>query len=159
MSRNRKLLSEQRGHLTVLAQTKKEREEELARGGYSHVVDPPRGVLADKEARKKWKYIVAVKLESKTLSDSDYDNMVVYCNAWSSYVHALELRKEAANKEHTISERMEMLETALSVEKKSVDTLYRYGARLGLDLNSRLKSASVRVEKEQKHVESRFGVI
>lgn len=159
MSRNRKPLSEQRGHLTVLSQTKKQREEEYARGGFSKVINPPRIVLADKEARKKWKYIVGVKMESKTLSDADYDNMVVYCNAWSSYLQALELRKEADNGEYSIGERTELLELAMNVEKRSVDILYKYGARLGLDLNSRLKAATVRVNKEQEQVESRFGVI
>ena len=159
MSRNRKLLSEQRGHLTVLAQNKKEREEALARGGFQHVANPPRGLLTDKEARKKWKYIVDVKMADKSLSDADFDNMVVYCNAWSSYVRSAQLQAKASEIENSAEEIADLMTIALRLEKQSVDILYKYGARLGLDLNSRLKNASVKVEKEQKQVESRFGVI
>ena len=53
----------------------------------------------------------------------------------------------------------DLILAALRIEKQATDLLYKYGARLGLDLNSRLKTAAVKVEKEQDAVEVQFGGI
>lgn len=151
MPRPRKVAAEQIGHKTCEAMAKKERETALALGDSSVLKRVPKKLLQDKVAVQKWRYIVKVKEESKTLSNSDFDNLVVYCNAWSNYVKSAELMKYASD--------TEMVQVALRMEKQAVDILYRYGARLGLDINSRLKLAALQVEKEQDAIKEEFGDI
>lgn len=152
MSGLRLVAAEQKGHLTAVQKEKKLRETELAVGDASKTKRVPRDLLNDPVAVKKWKYIVAVKTADKTLCNSDFDNLVVYCNAWSDYVKALEVQRNAGMDPDALAIGMRLV-------KQSTDILYRYGARLGLDLNSRLKTAAVKVEKEQNAIDTRFGVI
>ena len=152
MPRPRKISSEQSKHLTTLERIKKERETELAAGDATLIRRPPKKLLLDEVAAEKWKYIVKVKRAEKTLSNADFDNLVVYCNAWSNYLKSIELQ-------HKLDNEPDLLQAALRMEKQATDLLYRYGARLGLDLNSRLKTAAVKVEKEQQATEKEFGAI
>jgi phage terminase small subunit len=152
MPRPRKISSEQSGHLTSVQKAKKERETELAAGDATLIRRPPKKLLLDEAAAEKWKYVVKVKRAEKTLSNADFDNLVVYCNAWSNYLKSVELQ-------HRMSEDPDLILVALRIEKQATDLLYRYGARLGLDLNSRLKTAAVKVEKEQEATEKEFGSI
>ena len=151
MPRPRKILAAQRGDLTVYRQERRAREEKLAKGAFDMVLDPPIE-LKDATARNKWIDVVKVKQETDTLSNAYFDNMVIYCNAWSTYMKAMRIQKRAGYD-------MKQLKRGMALEKAAVDLLYRYGARLGLDLNSRLKLASIKVDQEQDHVEQRFGVI
>ena len=150
MPRPRKIASEQKGHIMSDVMAKKERETQLALGDSSVLKRVPKKLLQDKVAAQKWRYIIKVKEDSKTLSNSDFDSLVVYCNAWSNYVKSAELMKSADP---------EMVQAALRMEKQAVDILYRYGARLGLDINSRLKLAALQVEKEQDAIKEEFGDI
>lgn len=152
MPRPRIVVSEQRSHLTAAEKARKNRETELSMGDDSKVRRPPRALLTDEEAVKKWKYIVKVKQADKTLCNADFDNLVVYCNAWSDYLKAVGVMKTAGVD-------ADLIMAGMRLEKQSTDLLYRYGARLGLDLNSRLKTAAVKVEKEQDAIDTRFGVI
>ncbi|MBO6269085.1 MAG: P27 family phage terminase small subunit [Clostridium sp.] len=152
MPRPRKIASEQSGHLTSAQQAKRERETELAIGDASALQRAPKKLLLDKVAVAKWRYIVRVKQADRTLSNSDFDNLVVYCNAWSQYMKAVELQRQ-------LGADPELIAAAMRMEKQATDILYRYGARLGLDLNSRLKTAALKVEKEQDAVEQEFGDI
>lgn len=152
MPRPRKINAEQLGHLTAKERAKKERETELAYGDATLIRRAPKGLLIDDAAVEKWKYVTKVKRAEKTLSNSDFDNLVVYCNAWSNYLKSVEIQKQ-------IGGDPELILAALRMEKQATDLIYRYGARLGLDLNSRLKTAAVKVEKEQTAVESQFGEI
>ena len=152
MAGMRLIATEQKGHLTKVQQAKKTRETEFAEGDASKMQKIPRALLADQEAVKKWKYIVEVKTENKTLDNTDFDNLVVYCNAWSDYVKALEVQRRAGSDP-------EGMLVAQRLIKQSTDIIYRFGSRLGLDLNSRLKTAAAKVEKEQNAIDNRFGVI
>ena len=152
MPRPRKIAAEQSKHLTAVEKAKKERETELALGDATLIRRPPKKLLLDDAAAEKWKYVVRVKRAEKTLSNADFDNLVVYCNAWSNYLKSVELQ-------HQMGAEPDLILAALRIEKQATDLLYKYGARLGLDLNSRLKTAAVKVEKEQDAVEIQFGGI
>ncbi len=152
MPRPRKIAAEQSKHLTAAERAKKERETELAYGDATLIRRAPKGLLIDEVAIEKWKYVTKVKRAEKTLSNADFDNLVVYCNAWSNYMKSIEIQKQMGGD-------TDLILTALRMEKQATDLLYKYGARLGLDLNSRLKTAAVKVEKEQAEVESQFGGI
>ena len=152
MGRIRLVETEQKSHLTKVEREKKRRETELAEGDASKMKRVPRDLLNDLVAVKKWKYVVEVKTANKTLDNTDFDNLVVYCNAWSDYVKALEVQRRAGSDP-------EGMLVAQRLIKQSTDIIYRFGSRLGLDLNSRLKTAAAKVEKEQASIDNRFGVI
>ena len=150
MSRVRKPLSTQKGDLTVLRREKMELEENLLKqADRSQVLTPPEE-LEDPVAREMWHFVVDVKTEMGMLTNSDYANMYAYCTAWSDFKKSLEF---------TGADDADSILMGLKMRKQASDELYRYGARLGLDLNGQLKVAAAKVEKEQQHVEARFGVI
>ena len=150
MSRVRKPLSTQKGDLTVLRREKMELEENLLKqADRSQVLTPPED-LEDPVAREMWQFVVDVKTEMGMLTNGDYANMYAYCVAWSNFKKSLRYLDEDA---------ADILLIGMKMQKQASDELYRYGARLGLDLNGQLKVAAAKVEKEQQHVEARFGVI
>lgn len=54
---------------------------------------------------------------------------------------------------------VERMKLGIQIEKKAEDMLYKLMPRLGLDLNSRLKFAALKVEREQDAIEEEFGDI
>ncbi len=152
MGRPRKVLSMQRGNLTVLEQQRKSQQEERIIVGQEKLSRPP-AWLKDNFAKKIFKLVVSVSKQDALIGNRDIINITGLCNAFSSYC---EITKEIGNN-YMISEKetnpLVKLQEYYSAEVR------RYEALCGFTLDSRLKLAAIQITKQEQALESDFGEI
>ena len=160
MPRPRKPLSQQKGNLTVLQQDRMKRQEELIKTDKDRLEDPPE-FLTNEVAIEEW---VAIPDELKKINivgNLDLGNLVVYCNAFADYVEAT---INISNQDKVIvrptsSGEMLVRNPWVDLQKNYADEMRKAGSKVGIDVNARLKAASVKVDEEQKSIKEKFGGI
>ena len=148
--RPRKLLKNSTGDLTVEKRMQKEAEE-AAISGWNRdlLLDVPKE-LRDKYARDTWTRLLPDLLEESAICNLDRDNMICYCNAWSQYLEAG--RKLKRNKtDWKYQDAWDRRQSEAAAEQR------RYGRLLGMDISSRLKSASLKLKEEDDALREEFG--
>lgn len=150
--RPRKLLENSTGDLTVERKMQKVAEEELISEESRELLNEIPAELRDKLARDTWQRILPDLLKKKTTCNLDRDNMICYCNAWSQYLECC--RKLKRNKRNDVYQSM-----WLSRQRCALAEQRRYSALLGMDVNSRLKAATIAISQEDDQIRGMFGDI
>lgn len=160
MPRPRKPLSQQRGNLTVLQQTKKKLEEKAIETNKDRLEAPPTYLIND-IATDEWNAIVKELKNINIIGNLDIGNLVVYCNAFADYVEATlhcSTEKKVIKRE-TQSGSILVRNPWVDLQKNYADEMRKAGAKCGIDVNNRLKAATVKVDHEQEEITRKFGGI
>lgn len=160
MARQRKPMDMQKGNLTVLQQAKKRLEEEYIRTGKDQLKHPPIWLIDD-IAKKEFKRIVKELKLIDMIGNLDLNNLGAYCNAFSNYIHATEqLNGQAYYVERETRTGVIVVRNPLvDIQTNYASELRKFAALCGLTIDSRLKAASTKIDKEQEQIKKKFGNI
>jgi P27 family predicted phage terminase small subunit len=160
MPRSRKPLSQQKGNLTVLQQTKKKLAENSIKTKKDRLLTPP-VYLVNNIAIEEWEAVTGELRSIEIVGNLDLGNLVVYCNAFADYVEAT----THCRTEDKVIERDTQNGTILvrnpwvDLQKGYADEMRKAGSKCGIDVNNRLKAASIKVDTEQEEINRKFGGI
>ena len=118
--------------------------------------------LRDAVAKKEWKRLVEQFRELEVISNLDYNNLGAYCNAFSSYIQATNELKE---KEFTVlyinkfGAENYIENPLLKIQLKFSEEMRKFSSLLGLTIDSRLKIATLKIEKKKNGIDGDFGDI
>lgn len=161
MPRGRKMLSEQKGNLTVEQQNRKAQEEAMAKMDNSRLDKPPsflNGIIAVDE----WNNVVTELKGNTLISNLDIGALVVYCNAFADYV---EVTKKCQSEPKIIpgvdrsGNPAPKVNPWITLQQRYSDEMRKSAAKCGIDINSRLKAATIKVSEQEKDIDREFGVI
>ncbi|UUV17364.1 phage terminase small subunit P27 family [Fusobacteria bacterium ZRK30] len=138
-------------HNTKSEINKKKLEEEAVYVGRDQLENPPKW-LVNEEGKKEWIRLVEQFGKKSMISNLDYNNLGLYCNAFIRYKKISEnLTKQGVmvGREHN---------PLVALEIKYSDEIKKYSALLGLTSESRLNLGSNKINQEDKKVEDDFGI-
>lgn len=160
MARQRKPIDMQKGNLTVLEQEKKRLSEEYVRTGKDQLKNPPIWLIDD-IAKKEFKRIVKELKEIELVGNLDLNNLGAYCNAFSNYIHVTEaLSQEPYYLERTTRTGEIIVKNPLvDIQTIYASELRKFASLCGLTIDSRLKAATTKLDKEQQDINKKFGGI
>ena len=155
MGRTRKPLSEQRGNLTKETQTRRAAEQDLVKTDCAYLSRPP-DWLSDR-AKKEYCRLYNAMKNIDMLGDLDANNLAAYCNAFDNYLEAAaDVRKNGL----TIELDDKVIENPnVALQIKYAKEMREFGKQCGLSIDSRLKFATVKLEKAEKDIAEEFGDI
>ena len=148
-------------HLTIEEKVRKEQEEEIVTTGKEQLEKVPKW-LVDSVAKKEYKRIVSEFDKINVVGNLDLNNIAAYCNAYSFYLKAT---NELKGQSLTVERIMKNGEVGLfknpliDVQRNYADEMRKFASLCGLTIDSRLKVASVQVNKTEKTIEDDFGDI
>lgn len=150
MSRNSKPLALQKGNLTQEQQLRKKQQESLIVVGKEDLYTPPDWLIND-TARTEFARLVREFDKIDMIGNLDLNNLVAYCNSYAMYRGATE--KLNPDNVTTVDAPM------IKIQQIYAEEMRKFGTRVGLDITSRLKSASEKIDKEIEHIDNTFGDI
>ncbi len=159
MARQRKPVDMQKGNLTVIQQEKKRIEEEYIRTGKDQLKTPPIWLIDD-IAKKEFKRIVKELKEIEVVGNLDLNNLGAYCNAFSNYIHVTEeLNGQGYYIERETRTGVIIVKNPLvDIQTNYATEMRKFASLCGMTIDSRLKAASVKVDKEQQAIDRKFGI-
>lgn len=162
MARPRKANELKTAHYTKTQQVEQSEVQDKIIGMSAESLKNPPDWLIDERAVTEW-FELSEKLKClPVISDLDYNNLGLYCNAYSSYVAVTESLKNApmlvpytnkAGNENLVENPLVKLQIKYSDEMK------KYSSLLGLSIDSRLKIAQLHVQKQENEIFDDFGDI
>lgn len=147
----RKPLEAQTKHLTQEEKKTKQLEEELVFVGNDQLENPPEW-LVNEIAVNEWIRLVEQFNKKSMISNLDYNNLGAYCNAFARYTSIVKNLK-------TDVMIVEDVNPLVNLELKYSDEMKRYGALLGLTMESRLKVGSGIKTTSDEKLNKEFGDI
>lgn len=147
----RKPLEAQTKHLTQEEKKIKQLEEELVFVGNDQLENPPEW-LVNENAVNEWVRLVEQFNKKSMISNLDYNNLGAYCNAFARYTSIVKNLK-------TDVMIVEDVNPLVNLELKYSDEMKRYGALLGLTMESRLKVGSGIKTTSDEKLNKEFGDI
>ncbi|MGL4628288.1 MAG: P27 family phage terminase small subunit [Sarcina sp.] len=147
----RKPLEAQTKHLTQEEKKIKQLEEELVFVGNDQLENPPEW-LVNEIAVNEWIRLVEQFNKKSMISNLDYNNLGAYCNAFARYTSIVKNLK-------TDVMIVEDVNPLVNLELKYSDEMKRYGALLGLTMESRLKVGSGIKTTSDEKLNKEFGDI
>lgn len=147
----RKPLEAQTKHLTQEEKKIKQLEEELVFVGNDQLENPPEW-LVNEIAVNEWTRLVEQFNKKSMISNLDYNNLGAYCNAFARYTSIVKNLK-------TDVMIVEDVNPLVNLELKYSDEMKRYGALLGLTMESRLKVGSGIKTTSDEKLNKEFGDI
>lgn len=155
MGRARKPLSEQRGNLTKEIQNRKTAEQDLVKTSRSYLAVPPDWL--SERAKKEYKRLYRAMKDMDMIGDLDANNLAAYCEAFDNYLTATE---DIQTNGITRTSDGECIENPnVSLQIKYAKEMREFGRQCGLSIDSRLKFASVKLEKIEENIAEEFGDI
>lgn len=151
VSKIRKSLEAQTKHLTQEEKKIKQLEEELVFVGNDQLENPPEW-LVNENAVNEWVRLVEQFNKKSMISNLDYNNLGAYCNAFARYTSIVKNLK-------TDVMIVEDVNPLVNLELKYSDEMKRYGALLGLTMESRLKVGSGIKTTSDEKLNKEFGDI
>lgn len=161
MARPRKPLNLQKGNLTQEQKNEKELQDELARGDTSQLEKPPKW-LRDSVAKKEWKRLVKEYKSLSVICNLDYNNLGIYCNAFSKYVEVtkkLDEESEVVEYTNKAGATNYIENPRIKIQKYYSSEIQKYSSMLGMTVDSRLKIASIKSTEIKNDITSEFGDI
>ena len=160
MSRQRKPIDMQKGNLTVIQQEKKRLEEEYVRTGKDQLKTPPIWLIDD-IAKKEFKRIVKELKQIDIIGNLDLNNLGAYCNAFSNYIHVTEqLNGQAYYVERETKTGVIVVKNPLvDIQTNYAVEMRKFASLCGMTIDSRLKAATTKINKEQEIIQKKFGGI
>ncbi|MCX3068435.1 phage terminase small subunit P27 family [Cetobacterium somerae] len=147
----RKPLEAQTKHLTQEEKKIKQLEEELVFVGNDQLENPPEW-LVNEIAVNEWIRLVEQFNKKSMISNLDYNNLGAYCNAFARYTSIVKNLK-------TDVMIVEDVNPLVNLELKYSDEMKKYGALLGLTMESRLKVGSGIKTTSDEKLNKEFGDI
>lgn len=147
----KKNVEAQKRHNTKSEINKKKLEEEAVYVGRDQLENPPKW-LVNEEGKKEWIRLVEQFGKKSMISNLDYNNLGLYCNAFIRYKKISgNLTKQGVmvGREHN---------PLVSLEIKYSDEIKKYSALLGLTSESRLNLGSNKINEEDQKMEDEFGI-
>ncbi|MGL5663571.1 MAG: P27 family phage terminase small subunit, partial [Cetobacterium sp.] len=145
----RKPLEAQTKHLTQEEKKIKQLEEELVFVGSDQLENPPEW-LVNEIAVNEWIRLVEQFNKKSMISNLDYNNLGAYCNAFARYTSIVKNLK-------TDVMIVEDVNPLVNLELKYSDEMKKYGALLGLTMESRLKVGSGIKTTSDEKLNKEFG--
>ena len=175
LARPRKPLDQQKGHLTVITQNRKQKEEQLAKCDNSQLETPP-SWLIDQTAIDEYNRVVKELLSIGIVGNLDIENLGGYANAFSMYVHVTEELKEyelkiksgkklkATDSKYLVTKPTKYGDVLVANPLIAIQTNYatemrRFASLCGMTVDARLKAATSIIEDKQEKVKKKFGDI
>lgn len=142
-------LEYQKGNLNQEVIRRKELEQEAVFVGNEQLKYPP-DWLINKKAIDEWIRLVEQFNKKSMISNLDYNNLGAYCNAFARYIDIVKRLGTSllAGKETN---------PLVQLELKYSDEMKRYGALLGLTMESRLKAGKGIVTNTEEDINKDFG--
>ena len=165
MSRNRKRLSEQKGHLTREQQDNIRATEDASDIENDQLRNAPRW-LTDKAAQAEWKRLIMELKKAGLVCNLDRNNVGMYCNCWSDFLRVSKLIKTLLPEDEKDLmplddgvPSMELYTSLIKLRKTLIDDMMKISRTCGLTLDSRLKAGQLKVDKVADAIEDAFGDI
>ncbi|MBU5331423.1 phage terminase small subunit P27 family [Anaerocolumna aminovalerica] len=160
MARQRKPVDMQKGNLTVLQQEKKRLEEEYVRTGKNQLKTPPIWLIDD-IAKKEFKRIVKELEKIDIIGNLDLNNLGAYCNAFSHYIHVTE---QLNGQDYYIARETRtgvifVKNPLIDIQTNYANEMRKFASLCGMTIDSRLKAATTKVNKQQEEINKKFGGI
>lgn len=154
MSRNRKILSEQKGNLTIEQKENIRASEEYCKNlaGNKLKVSPPKW-LKGEIAKKEYRRLAKMLTNNEYLGELDTNNLAIYCNAFEKYQN-LNTEYETLDIE-CFDERDKRLKQ-ITVQ---AEIMRKFATTLGLTIDSRLKLGSLKAKNIDDDITEEFGDI
>lgn len=147
----RKSLETMTKHLTQEEIKIKQLEQDAVFVGNEQLEHPP-DWLVNESAINEWKRLVKQFNKKSMISNLDYNNLGAYCNAFARYTNIV---KRLGTKVLPGREPSPLV----MLELKYSDEMKRYGALLGLTMESRLKAGSRLVTTAEEKLVDEFGEV
>ena len=166
MSRNRKRLDEQKGHLTKEQQENIKMTEDASQVDDDQLRYAPRW-LTDKVAQEEWQRLLKEMRKAGIICNLDRNNVGMYCNCWADYIRVSKLiRTLFPEDEKTLFPvdedglpSVELYAALIKLRKTLIDDMMKISRTCGLTLDSRLKAGQLKVDKVADAIEDAFGDI
>ncbi len=160
MGRKRKPIEMQSGNLIKEDREQRQQEEASVTVGKNQLSRAP-DWLSDDIAKKEWKRIIKELGSVELIGNLDRSNLGAYCNAYSGYVRATEeLQGQPLIVERVTNAGVSVTENPLiRVQRNYGNEMRRFAALCGMTIDSRLKAASAKREKEEEQIVQEFGDI
>ena len=154
MSRNRKILSEQKGNLTTEQKENIKASEEYCKNlaGNKLKISPPKWVKGE-IAKKEYRRLAKMLTNNEYLGELDTNNLAIYCNAFEKYQN-LNAEYETLDMDY-FDERDKILKQ-ITVQ---TETMRKFAGTLGLTVDSRLKFGSIKTKTVDDDIAEEFGDI
>lgn len=118
--------------------------------------------LADSIAKREYKRVLKDLKKIDILGNLDLSNLAGYCNAYAMYRKAtkqlagekLLVEKEAAGGARYMAEN-----PLIMIQKKYAEEMRKFASMCGMTVDSRLKAATIKVNKVEDEIEDEFGDI
>ena len=159
MGRLTKPLELQKGHLTVEAQDKLKKRDQLIQGNTDRLRCP--SWVKDKEAKKEFKRLLKDLQAINAITNLDINNLAQYCNAYAGYIKATEelATQPLTTVKQTRTGEMIVANPLIKVQKDYADEMRKFAVMCGLTYDSRAKMAEVKLSNEQDEIKDTFGDI
>ncbi len=125
-------------------------------------LDLPPNWLRDDMAKSEWIRLVPELRKLKVISNLDYNNLGLYCNAFSMYIQVSKkvgktnVLTKYTNKSGATNK---IINPNISVALKYKEEIRKYSSLLGLSIDSRLKIATGKQLKQDEEIKNEFGDI
>lgn len=156
MGKPRKPLEMQKGNLTVLQQEKKKQEESLVKTGKNQLSKPPSWLIND-VAVAEFKRIVKELKNIDVIGNLDLDNLGCYCNAFAMYIKVTEESKTCPSYYETPKGSLAP-HPIFRLQKQYAEEMRKFASQCGLTIDSRLKVATCKVEKQEDNIKAKFNI-
>lgn len=161
MSRNRKPMDQQVGNLTKEDKERKKLEEQAVKTGAEDIWKTP-SWLIDATAKKEYRRIIKDLKRIDIVGNLDLSNLAGYCNAYAMYRKATvqlageDLIVEKISAQGTAYEAENPL---IMIQRKYAEEMRKFASLCGMTIDSRLKAATIKVDKVEDEIEDEFGDI
>lgn len=160
MSRSRKPIEMQNRHLTNAEKLEKEQQEEMITLGKEHLEHPP-DWLIDEIAVNEFYRIVHEIDKINLLGNLDVNNLGGYCNSYAFYIRATEelKGKSLILKKFTKNGPVTIENPLIKIQKNYAEEMRKFASLCGMTIDSRLKAATINVNKQDEEISDEFGDI
>lgn len=160
MPRPRKIVDMQNAHLTREEKKNKKLEESCVTTGNDQLKTPPKWLI-DAVAKKEWRRIVKELNKIEIIGNLDYANLAGYCNAYANYIKVTEqlADQDYCMERHTRTGSILVKNPLIGIQKEYADEMRKFAALCGMTIDSRLKAAVTKVDRQKESVERKFGAI
>lgn len=160
MPRARKTFDMQSKHLTNAEKEEKQQQEEILILGKDQLEIPP-DWLIDEIAIEEFMRVTKELSTVNIVGNLDLSNIGGYSNAFSTYVHAIEcLQGKSSIVKEVNKSGVKLVENPyLKVRDNAASEMRKFGALCGINVDGRLKLASISINKQQNDITDEFGDI
>ena len=158
MSVRRKTVAMSDRHMTKEERAKKLDAEKRATGPKDELLAVPTELLSGEVAEEEYKRIVNNLQKMDLIGNLDRNSLIVYANAYATYVDANAHIKAPGFEPILETKNGENQSPWFQIRSNALKEMNSSSRDLGLDPSSRIKLATVKIDKEQEDIMTEFGI-